>query len=82
MRIGVNGVIPYVSLKIFGSCWGFQSTRVTDPQLFSCGSPDPQGQRHSYFNGMGHPKPLIISFFFPENFILIAQTDVFFENPH
>ena len=30
-----------------------QSTRVADPQLFSCGSPDPQGQRHSYCNGMG-----------------------------
>ena len=59
-----------------------QSTQVADPQLFSCGSGDPQGQRHSYCNGMGHPKPLTISFFFPENFILIAQTDVFFENPH
>ena len=30
-----------------------QSTRVTGPQLFSCGSGDPQGQRHSYCNGMG-----------------------------
>ena len=47
MRIGVNGVIPYVSLKIFGSCWGIPICRwgSPDPQRSDCGFTIHAGRR-------------------------------------
>ena len=47
MRIGVNDIISYVSLRVFGSCWGIPICRwgSSDPQRSDCGFTIHAGRR-------------------------------------